>query len=100
MDTMRIFLAIVAKRDIECWQFDIKNAFTESHLKEQIYLAPPKGIKVGDGKVLKALRSLYGLKQASRDWNLLLKQFLLKSKFKQSQADPCLYTTRKWKSGS
>jgi hypothetical protein len=41
LDTLRIFLAIVAKEDLECSHFDIKNAFTESHLKEEIYLAPP-----------------------------------------------------------
>jgi len=66
-----------AKRDLVCWQFDINNAFTESRLKEDIYLAPPAGVTVTKGKVLKALRSLYGLKQAGRDWNLLLKQFLI-----------------------
>ncbi|KAI0992435.1 hypothetical protein K3495_g15750 [Podosphaera aphanis] len=92
MDTFRIFLATVAKRDLECSQFDIKNAFTESQLKEDIFLAPPQGVVVSQGKVLKAMRSLYGLKQAGRDWNLLLKDFLIsKCGFTQSLADPCLF---------
>lgn len=92
MDTLRIFLATVAKRNLECSQFDIKNAFTESHLKEDIFLAPPQGVVVSKGKVLKAMRSLYGLKQAGRDWNLLLKDFLInKCGFTQSLADPCLF---------
>ena len=38
MDTLRIFLATVVAEDLECSQFDIKNAFTELHLKEKIYL--------------------------------------------------------------
>jgi hypothetical protein len=91
MDTLRLFLAMVAKRDLECSQFDIKNAFTESHLKEEIYLAPPEGVAVKKGHVLHALRSLYGLKQAGRDWSLLLKEELKKMVFTQSLADPCLY---------
>lgn len=92
MDTLRIFLAMVAKRNLECSQFDIKNAFTESRLKEDIFLAPPEGVVVSNGKVLKALRSLYGLKQAGRDWNLLLKDYLTTTcKFIQSLADPCLF---------
>ena len=98
MDTLRLFLAIVAKRDLECSHFDIKNAFTESHLKEDIFLAPPEGVTVTTGKALKALRSLYGLKQAGRDWNLLLRDFLTNQcKFEQSLADPCLFVhkTRK-----
>jgi hypothetical protein len=91
MDTLRMFLAFVAKEDLECRQYDIKNAFTESHLKEQIFLQPPQGVTVKKGHVLRALRSLYGLKQAGRNWSLLLKEFLIKIGFKQSLADPCLY---------
>ena len=98
MDTFRIFLATVAKRDLECYQFDIKNAFTESKLKEEIFLCPPEGVLVSNGKVLKALRSLYGLKQAGRDWNLLLRDFIVHNcGFKQSLADPCLFAHEKRK---
>lgn len=90
-DTLRMFLALVAKENLECMQYDIKNAFTESHLKENIYLAPPEGYNVKKGHALRALRSLYGLKQAGRDWNLLLRKSLLEIGFVQSLADPCLY---------
>jgi hypothetical protein len=87
-----MFLAIVAKEDLECSHFDIKNPFTESHLKEEIYLAPPQGVQVQQGHVLHALRSLYGLKEAGRDWSLLLKGNLLKMGFIQSLADLCFFT--------
>ncbi|KAI0994587.1 hypothetical protein K3495_g13594 [Podosphaera aphanis] len=90
-ESLRMFLAMMAKENLECVQYDIKNAFTESHLKEQIFLAPPEGFKVKKGHVLRALRSLYGLKQAGRDWNLLLRNFLIERKFAQSKADPCVY---------
>jgi hypothetical protein len=92
MDTLRIFLATVAAEDLQCSQFDIKNAFTESHLKETIYLQPPLGLDVKKGYVWQALRSLYGLKQAARDWNRLFKKELLGWGFVQSLADPCLFT--------
>ena len=62
MDTFRLFIATVAKRNLKCWQFNIKNAFTELKLQEDIYLALPKGVTVTKGKQLKAKRSLYGLK--------------------------------------
>ncbi|RFU24803.1 hypothetical protein B7463_g11531, partial [Scytalidium lignicola] len=62
MDTLRLFLAIVVAENLECYQYDIKNAFTESHLKEKIYLAAPPGVPVKRGYALYALRSLYGLK--------------------------------------
>jgi hypothetical protein len=46
MDMLRLFLAIVAFEDLECWHFDIKNAFTESELKEKMFFQPPPGVKV------------------------------------------------------
>jgi hypothetical protein len=91
MDTLRIFFAIVAAEDLECYHFDIKNAFTESTLKEQIFLSKPDGVPVRDGYVLRVLRSLYGLKQSARDWNLLCRDYLIEIGFVQSLADPCLF---------
>jgi hypothetical protein len=92
IDTLYIFLAIAALKDWELIHMDVKNAFTESHLKEQIYLAPPQGVKVKDGYALRVLQSLYGLKQSARDWNSLCRDYLLSIGFKQSLADPCLFT--------
>jgi Reverse transcriptase (RNA-dependent DNA polymerase) len=91
-DTLRIFLAMVAAGNLECRQYDVKNAFTESFLKERIYLSPPKGVHVTPGLQLRVLRSLYGLKQSARDWNTLCKSVLKQLGFRQSLADPCLFT--------
>jgi hypothetical protein len=92
MATLRTFFALVACEDLECYHFDIKNAFTESHLKEQLYMKIPMGVRgVKNGHALRILRSLYGLKQSARDWNLLIKSELLSWGFQQSKADPCLY---------
>jgi hypothetical protein len=95
MDTLRIFLAIVAAEDLKCRQYDIKNAFTEFELQEKIYLSKPNGVSVRSGYALRILQSLYGLKQSARDWNLLAKEFLISIGFQQSLADPCLYVHAK-----
>lgn len=70
-DTLRAFLAVVSMEDLELHSVDVNNAFTESTLKEDIYMQPPPGLELPPGKVLHILRSLYGLKQAARDWNQL-----------------------------
>jgi hypothetical protein len=92
MDTFQIFIAIIAKYNLETAQFNIKNTSTEAELKEYIYLAPPKGLQLKRNHVLRVLRSLYGLKQAGRNWNKLLYTFLTSLGFTQSLADPYLYT--------
>jgi hypothetical protein len=91
MDTLWTFIAITAKKDWELTHMDIKNTFTESYLKEQIYLALPQGVNVKDSYALCVLRSLYRLKQSARDWNHLYCDYLLIVGFKQSLADPCLF---------
>jgi hypothetical protein len=72
-----LFLVSVAAENLEYRQYNIKNVFTESFLKEKIYIAVLPGLGVKKGHVLEILRSLYRLKQAARDWNLLIKSELL-----------------------
>jgi hypothetical protein len=91
-DTLRIFFALVAIQDLECHSVDVNNAFTESFLKEDIYMKVPPGMTVPTGQCLKVCRSLYGLKQAARDWNEKCTLELQKLGFVQSDADPCLLT--------
>ena len=89
-DTLRLFLAIVALEDLECHQIDVNNAFTESWLAEKIYMAPPPGVNLQPGQALLIKKSLYGLKQAARDWHAKCMKELLKLGFAQTKADPCL----------
>ncbi|KAI0991844.1 hypothetical protein K3495_g16343, partial [Podosphaera aphanis] len=92
MGTLRAFLAITAVENLELSHFDVKNAFTEASPDELLFLRAPEGINVKPGHALRVKRSLYGLKQAARDWNQLFKSKLLKWGFIQSLADPCLFT--------
>ena len=66
-DTLRVFLAIATMKDLELHQVDVNNAFTESFLKEIIYMYPSSEVKVKPDCVLRVLRSLYDLKQAAQD---------------------------------
>jgi transposase InsO family protein len=89
-DTLRVFMAVVCKDDLELHQVDVNNAFTESTLQEDIFMIPPPGVNIPPNMVFKILRSLYGLKQAARDWNQLCVSKLIKIGFTQSEVDPCL----------
>ncbi|KAL0320346.1 UNVERIFIED_CONTAM: Retrovirus-related Pol polyprotein from transposon RE1 [Sesamum radiatum] len=71
-------------------QVDINNAFLHGFLDEDIYMTVPKGSSIPPGKVCKLRRSLYGLKQTSRQWNLEFTAQLL-SGFTQSHHDHCLF---------
>ena len=64
-------LAIAAFYDYEIWQMDVKTAFLNGFLEEELYMMQPEGFidPKGANKVWKLQRSTYGLVQASRSWN-------------------------------
>ena len=67
-DSLRIILALVAHFDLELQQMDVKTAFLNGDLEEEVYMKQPKGFPSSDGEhlVCKLNKSIYGLKQASR----------------------------------
>ncbi|KAK4380832.1 Copia protein [Sesamum angolense] len=69
--SIRILLAIAAWYDYEIWQMDVKTAFLNGYVEEEIFVDQPKGFTfVGEEqKVCHHQRSIYSLKQASRSWN-------------------------------
>ena len=66
-------LAIAAFYDYEIWQMDVKTAFLNGFLKEELYMMQQEGFvePKGANKVCKLQRSIYGLVQASRSWNII-----------------------------
>jgi hypothetical protein len=63
--TLRAFLAEVANHDMELRQLDVKTAFLQSELAEEVYVQPPQGFEVS-GAAYRIRKALYGLKQAPR----------------------------------
>lgn len=92
LSTIRALLATAVKQNLRLLQFDVTTAFLNGKVEEQIFMDQPEGFNDGTDRVCLLKRSLYGLKQAPRCWNTCINDFLLQSGFKQSEADPCLYT--------
>lgn len=69
-ETVRIFLALAAQRHWTVHQFDVKSAFLNGELNEEVYVEQPAGftIKGFEDKVYQLRKALYGLKQAPRAW--------------------------------
>jgi hypothetical protein len=89
----RTFFGIVAMRDLELEQLDVKTAFLHGELEEEIYMDQPEGFIV-PGKedlVCNLKRSLYGLKQSPRQWYKRFDSFMLSHGFKRSEFDSCVY---------
>lgn len=90
-------MAMVARNDWELHQLNVKIAFLHGELEESIYMEQPEGfVKPRDeGKVCLLKRSIYGLKQSSRQWNLQFDQHMRKIGFESSQYDSCVYMKKK-----
>ena len=72
LKSVRIILAIAAYFDYEIWQMDVKTAFLNGNLTEDVYMMQPEGFvdPTNAGKICKLQKSIYGLKQASQSWNI------------------------------
>ena len=91
--SIRALLSIVAMRDYELEQLDVKTAFLHGELEEDIYMDQPEGFVI-PGKehlVCKLKKSLYGLKQSPRQWYKRFDSFMLSRGFKRSNYDSCVY---------
>jgi hypothetical protein len=91
--SIRIVLAIAAFHDYEVWQMDVKTAFLNGFLEEEVYMIQPEGYvdTKHPKKVCKLKRSIYGLKQASRSWNHRFDHVIKQYGFTRSVEEPCLY---------
>ena len=94
--SVRLVLAIVAHMDLELSQMDVKTAFLNGELYEEIYMDQPLGFefKGQERKVCKLKRSIYGLKQASRQWNIKFHQVIQRDGFTMMEEDHCVYLKR------
>ncbi|GJT77134.1 retrotransposon protein, putative, ty1-copia subclass [Tanacetum coccineum] len=90
---IRILISIAAYYDYEIWKMDVKTAFLNGFLDEDIYMVQPEGFVDPNHprKVCKLKRSIYGLKQASRSWNKRFDGEIKRFGFTQNLDEPCVY---------
>ena len=93
LKSIRIILAIAAYFDYEIWQMDVKTAFLNGNLAEDVYMIQPEGFvdPKNAGKVCKLQRSIYGLKQASRSWNIRFDEVVKGFDFTKNEEESCVY---------
>jgi hypothetical protein len=98
-DFFRIIMALVAHYDLELHQMDVKTTFLNGDLYEDVYMTQPKGfvVKGKEHMGCRLRKSIYGLKQASRQWNLKFSETITKFRFKLNVEDNCVYA--KFKNG-
>jgi hypothetical protein len=99
LEAIRILLAYATHHDFKLFQMDVKSAFLNGPLSEEVYVEQPPGFE--DPKrpthVYKLRKALYGLKQAPRAWYECLKDFLLKNGFVMGKVDSTLFIQGKGK---
>lgn len=88
--SLRYLFALAVKYDLDICQMDAVSAFLQGDIEEEIYMKQPPLYESGE-KVCKLKKSLYGLKQASRQWNKKLDSTLKQMDLLQTKLDPCIY---------
>ena len=93
LNSIRILLSIAAHFDYEIWQMDVKTAFLNGNLDKEIYMMQPEGFiaKNQEHMVCNLKRSIYGLKQTSRSWNIRFDQAIKSFGFEQNLDESCVY---------
>nr|GEY37234.1 zinc finger, CCHC-type [Tanacetum cinerariifolium] len=94
ISTIRLLLALAAIQDLVIHQIDMKTAFLNGDLDEEIYMKQPEGFVMPghESKVCKLKKSLYGLKQAPKQWHQKFDDVVLSNGFFLNQADKCVYS--------
>ncbi|GJU81359.1 retrovirus-related pol polyprotein from transposon TNT 1-94 [Tanacetum coccineum] len=93
LEAIRIFIANAASKNMTVYQMDVKTAFLNGELKEEVYVSQPEGFIDPDrpNHVYRLKKALYGLKQAPRAWYDTLSKFLLAQGFSKGVVDPTLF---------
>jgi hypothetical protein len=94
LESIQILLAYAAHHFFRLFQMDVKSAFLNGPIKEEVYVEQPPGFEDDryPDHVYKFSKALYGLKQAPRAWYECLRDFLIANAFKVGKADPTLFT--------
>jgi hypothetical protein len=93
LESIHILLAYATYHGFKLYQMDVKSAFLNEPIKEEVYVEQPPGFEDSEYPihVYKLSKALYGLKQAPRAWYECLRDFLITNGFKVGKADPTLF---------
>jgi len=93
LEAIRILCALLLQRVLSFFQMDVKNAFLNGYIEEEVYVRQPPSFENPKfpNHVFKLHKALYGLKQAPRAWYEHLKTFLLNKGFKMGSVDKTLF---------
>ncbi|GJY55599.1 retrovirus-related pol polyprotein from transposon TNT 1-94 [Tanacetum coccineum] len=99
LEAIRIFLAFAAHMNMVVYQMDVKTAFLNGNMREEVYVSQPDGFvdKDNPNHVYKLKKALYRLKQAPRAWYDMLSSFLISQDFSKGSVDPTLFIRREGK---
>ncbi|CAL5385932.1 unnamed protein product [Camellia sinensis] len=93
LETIRLMISLAAQHKWQIYQLDMKSAFLNGFLEEEIYIEQPSGyVQNGhEDKVYKSKKTLYGLKQAPRAWNTRIDQYFHDNGFEKCPYEHALY---------
>ncbi|KAK8945191.1 hypothetical protein KSP39_PZI008470 [Platanthera zijinensis] len=93
MEAIRTLIAYAVQYNLPVYQLDVKSAFLNGEIEEDIYVEQPRGYEIAgeEHKVYKLIKALYGLKQAPRAWNSNIDKYLQSINFCKSKTDSSLY---------
>jgi transposase InsO family protein len=91
--SIRMLIAIAALYNLEIHQMDVKTAFLNGELDEEIYMEQPEGFIVPgkEKKVCRLVKSLYGLKQTPKQWHEKFDNAMMSNGFRINECDKCVY---------
>jgi hypothetical protein len=94
LESIRILLSYATYHGFKIYQMDVKSAFLNGPIKEEVYVEQPPGFEDSEypNHVYKFSKALYGLKQAPRAWYECLRDFLITNGFKVGKVDPTFFT--------
>ena len=97
LEAIRILLAFACHKNFTLYQMDVKSAFLNGYIMEEVYVEQPPGFENCDlpNHVYKLTKALYGLKQAPRAWYDRLSSFLLENGFVMGKVDTTLFIKHK-----
>ncbi|GJW99030.1 retrovirus-related pol polyprotein from transposon TNT 1-94 [Tanacetum coccineum] len=96
LEAVRLFIAYAAHKSFPIYQMDVKTAFLNGPLKEEVYVNQPEGFidPHHPDKIYRLTKALYGLKQAPRAWYDELSNFLVSKGFSKGSIDPTMFITK------